>query len=256
MTALSIADIHSFNDEPRVLDLRLAEALGFERARDVRKLIERNMEELESHGLICAMVAQIKPDENNPRGAGKPGTEYHLNETQALLVCMFSRTVKAAEVRRLLIEVFMAWRKGELAPPEKEPRIIMPGHPDFGQAVRLVREARLSRGATAALALWRTIGLPWVSELESETVLKAESETDSVALFAREGIEPASGVMTPAAMLVPAYIQFCAGRQLPAYNQTSFQMRFARMGFPKRKISGRHVYLNIRIKLADKEAAQ
>lgn len=34
--------------------------------------------------------------------------------------------------------------------------------------------------------------------------------------------------MTPAAMLVPAYVQFCAARQLPTYNQTSFQMRFAR----------------------------
>jgi hypothetical protein len=38
-----------------------------------------------------------------------------LNEAQALLVCLFSRTGKAAEVRRALIEVFTAWRRGQLA---------------------------------------------------------------------------------------------------------------------------------------------
>lgn len=254
MTMLSIADIHSFNDEPRVLDLRLAEALGFERSRDVRNLIKRHREELNTNGPLLQFDAMV----DIGSGAKRAVQEYHLNEAQALLVCMFSRTEKAAEVRRLLIEVFMAWRKGELAPQieEKEPRIIMPGHPDFGQAVRLVREARLSRGATAALALWRNIGLPWVPELENEAVLKSEQSTDSVALFAREGLEPAPGVLTPAAMLVPAYMQFCAVRNIAPYGDASFQTRFGRMGFLRSKSTGRSVYLNIRVKPQSQEAAQ
>ncbi len=107
-----------------------------------------------------------------------------------------------------------------------------------------------------ALALWRNSGLLWVPELESDAVLKAESETDSVALFAREGIEPAPGVMTPAAMLVPAYMQFCAARNTPAYGAASFQTRFGKMGFARTKSTGRSVYLNIRVKPANKEAAQ
>jgi len=38
-----------------------------------------------------------------------------LNEGQALLVCMFANTERAADVRQQLIEVFMAWRSGKLA---------------------------------------------------------------------------------------------------------------------------------------------
>ena len=39
-----------------------------------------------------------------------------MNEPQALLLCLFSRTEKAAEVRRTVIAVFSAWRRGQLAP--------------------------------------------------------------------------------------------------------------------------------------------
>lgn len=94
------------NHEPRLYDLRLAERLGFERPRDIRKMIERNRAELEGYGEICATVAQ----NTDPRGRGRPGTEYYLNEGQSLLLCMFSRTEKAAEVRKEVIEVYMAYR--------------------------------------------------------------------------------------------------------------------------------------------------
>lgn len=102
--------IRPFEDgELRVLDLDLAERLGFERPRDVRKLIERNLEELERYGR-CATVAQ------RPEGGGPEATEYWLNEHQAVLICVLSKTLRAADVRQEVIEVFMAFRHGRIVP--------------------------------------------------------------------------------------------------------------------------------------------
>jgi hypothetical protein len=44
---------------------------------------------------------------------GRPGKAYYLNEGQALVICALSRTPKAVEVRKLIIDVFMAWRQGK-----------------------------------------------------------------------------------------------------------------------------------------------
>ena len=108
MTAitLSISNLNTdFDDEPRVQDLVLAKALGFARPRNIRDLIERNKLELETYGSLAVR-----------RGAyrGQALTEYWLNEGQALLICMFSRSKKAAQIRKLLIEIFMAFRRGQL----------------------------------------------------------------------------------------------------------------------------------------------
>ena len=105
-------DLQTLDAEPRVHDLRLAEALGFERPRTIRQLIERNLAELETHGEVCCTAQQTSSK------GGRPTQEYWLNEAQALLICMFSRTQNAAEVRRALVEVFMAWRHSQL--PEAE----------------------------------------------------------------------------------------------------------------------------------------
>lgn len=90
--------------EPRVLDILVAERLGFERPRKIRELIERNLEEIEVYG-VCPTVGKT----SGPRG-GRPTKEYWLNEEQALLVSVLARTPKAAEVRRALIQSFMTYR--------------------------------------------------------------------------------------------------------------------------------------------------
>jgi hypothetical protein len=106
MTGLAI---RPFEDgELRVVDLELAEQLGFERPRDIRKLIERNLPELERYGK-CA-TASHKPDR------GFDATEYWLNEPQAVLICVLSKTLRAADVRQEVIEVFMAYRHGRIVP--------------------------------------------------------------------------------------------------------------------------------------------
>lgn len=61
---------------------------------------------MEGYGLIATRCGAYR---------NRQYTEYWLNETQAVLVCVLSRTERAAEVRRALIAVFTAWRRGQLA---------------------------------------------------------------------------------------------------------------------------------------------
>jgi hypothetical protein len=95
---------HTVNHEPRILDIEIAASLGLARPRDIRDVIIKNKEELESLGSIAV---------TNRAYRGHPITEYWLNEAQALLICMFSRTPKAAAVRKQVIEVFMTYRAGQ-----------------------------------------------------------------------------------------------------------------------------------------------
>lgn len=102
--------IEPIDGEARVLDLHIASCLRFDRLRDIRKLIERNMLELERYGTLRHRGA-------TPEGGGPTATEYWLNEGQALLICALSKTQRSADVRQELIAVFLAYREGQLVPP-------------------------------------------------------------------------------------------------------------------------------------------
>lgn len=115
MGALTLSDLSLMANEPRVRDVRLGEVLGFGRAERVRDVVARHKGELLSHGSLPQVA--VNP---GPKG-GRPTSEYYLNEAQALLVCMFARTAKAAEIRKQVIEVFLAWRRGELAQASAAP---------------------------------------------------------------------------------------------------------------------------------------
>lgn len=122
-TALTLAS-HHIEEEPRCLDTDLAERLGMARARDIRKdIIVPNRTELEGFGVLRATPAKS----TDPLGRGRPGTAYYLNEEQALLVCMLSKTTKAKQVRAEVIRVFSAWRRGDLVPAQPQ----QPALPDF-----------------------------------------------------------------------------------------------------------------------------
>ncbi|MFV0627028.1 MAG: hypothetical protein ACK5N8_06750 [Alphaproteobacteria bacterium] len=102
---LSIHSLEVIDDEPRIKDVILGERLGLKKARDVRVVIKSNMAELLKYGGTPLLTA------NEKLGCLTRMTEaYYLNEAQALLICMFSRTTKAAEVRKELIDVYMAYR--------------------------------------------------------------------------------------------------------------------------------------------------
>lgn len=108
---LTIADLNTEIDkEPRVHDICLAGALGYARSYKIREMITRNEVELKAYGSLPLRRGQSR---------GQSFTEYYLNEGQALLICMFAKTVAAAEVRKALIEVFMAYRVGRIDKPVK-----------------------------------------------------------------------------------------------------------------------------------------
>jgi len=116
-SALTVADLDaSFDDEPRILDLRIAERLGYERPADIRELIERNRAELETYGEVFR-TARKTPSAKG----GRPSSEYHLNEGQILLICMFSKTANAATVRREVIGLCIAYRQGKLTAHQESP---------------------------------------------------------------------------------------------------------------------------------------
>lgn len=89
-----------FDDkEPRVRDVALAAWLGFASIKELRQLIERHLDEIEAYGVLLQF-------EEKSQKQGRPASYFYLNEPQALLVGILSRTAKAAEVRRALIVAF------------------------------------------------------------------------------------------------------------------------------------------------------
>ncbi len=76
-----------------------------EEPRFIRKnIIAPNRATLEQLGSLCE-----KRTNPGPRG-GRPGVAFYLNEQQAILACMYSRTEKAREVHVQVVKVFAAWR--------------------------------------------------------------------------------------------------------------------------------------------------
>lgn len=103
---ITIDDLNTtVNHEPRLLDTIVGKRLGYNRPRVIRELIERCKDELETYGSIAVRHGAYR---------GHETTEYYLNEGQCLVLCALSRTPQAATVRKAIIEVFMAHRRGAL----------------------------------------------------------------------------------------------------------------------------------------------
>jgi hypothetical protein len=105
---LTISDLKDFGEEKRIPALRLGERLGLSRARGIRTTIDDNREELETYGeLVCC------PHPQTPE-RGRPGDEYWLNRTQALVVCILSRAPNAKLIRREVVRVYELAIDGKL----------------------------------------------------------------------------------------------------------------------------------------------
>lgn len=107
--------------EPRVFDLHLAASLGMTNLYTIRRTIEHNRAELEMHGAVSVSDTKtsdtvfFRGEKTSGKG-GRPGKAYYLNEGQALVLCALSKTPRAAEIRKQIIDVFMAWRQGRTVP--------------------------------------------------------------------------------------------------------------------------------------------
>jgi len=96
------------NGEPRIHDLQLAERLGFDEPRAIRKLIKRNETKLLSFG-TRSTVSRVTI-------TGQPSEEFYLNQRQAIFICMKSETERAFDVQVEIVRVFDAYLTGDLKP--------------------------------------------------------------------------------------------------------------------------------------------
>ena len=159
MNELSIADLNTtVNNEPRIKDVRIGERLGMAKPLNIRRTIEANMAELEQHGLVHAARTPII----SGKGRVTYVTEYYLNEAQTLLLCMFSRTAAAAEVRKEVIGVYMVYRQGSLQAPTLRDKAL-----SLREKRLLVTECRKINGIRAAQEMWKALGLPGVTDQPS-----------------------------------------------------------------------------------------
>jgi len=215
--------IREFDGEPRMRDIDIAEALGFSRARDFRKLILRCMVALGSFGEVTrAMPSRV--DKHNPEKR-----EYWLNEHQTFYICTQSKTENAFAVTRQIINMFVAWRHGRLAAPsERSAQFNVT--PDVMDIKALVAEARLTFGRQAAQILWRKMGLP---DLPAEdpadpqvvsTPGGTETRGEALYSFLREEcvISGDPKHWTRSRDLFHAYLAFCAESGSPPMGRRAF----------------------------------
>lgn len=101
----NLIKITEIEQEPRIQDIVLGRALGLKRSRAIRQVIESNMPELLTYGRAPLQMADVKIG-----CAARKIESYYLNEPQALLICMFSRTDRAAQVRKEVIEAYMSFK--------------------------------------------------------------------------------------------------------------------------------------------------
>ena len=112
-SGIAVTDLALEGGEPRVRDLRLAEALGFSNRHDIRTLIRRHAATLATFGEVVS-----RQDEKLPRG-GRPGRSFLLNKRQALYITAKSDTERAALVTVQMVEVFDAVTRGAAPAPVK-----------------------------------------------------------------------------------------------------------------------------------------
>ena len=164
------------NCEPRIEDVRLAQALGFKRPRDIRKLIERSKTELERFA-TCATVAHVV--------RGNPSTTYYLTEKQAIYLCTKSEAEKAVEVTIQMVEVFYQYRHGvttPVSPPLALPSPERPTHYDAAAQVNAkIIDALIAVEAMEAIGINQTHA-GWLLRL-------CEKEAKEALQDARERVE-------------------------------------------------------------------
>lgn len=133
--------------DARISCRRLQEVLGFNRVNDLHRLIRTHEDELRDFGEVFCFEAK-----NPSAKGGRPIKTFLLNEHQATAVCLWAETPKARAGRKLIIEVFTAWRKGQLPEvpaPKADPFAAMAGRAQH------VADHLMAIDSMDDFALWR-----------------------------------------------------------------------------------------------------
>ncbi|MCJ2098968.1 phage antirepressor KilAC domain-containing protein [Methylobacterium sp. E-046] len=113
--------LHQRDGEARVLDADLGQRLGLARPTNIRQVIEANRAEIEAFGGLHSV--RVNP---GPQG-GRPSDTFYLTEEQALCTATLSRAPNAPAVRAMLIRLWSAYRRGQIAVPSSTINVRDPG---------------------------------------------------------------------------------------------------------------------------------
>jgi hypothetical protein len=151
--------IRNIENEPRILDLDLADRLGYERPTKIRELIKRHEESLTKMGVL--------PTVGKTSGAqgGRPTDEFYLNKQQAIFITTQAGTPEAIDATIYIIQKFDAYERGLIVAPNSSmalefAKLVMDHLPNLGDRSK---QAVLSE---TSLLLFgnRTVPLPVVDE--------------------------------------------------------------------------------------------
>ena len=159
---ITVSDLEVRSGEPRVEDLRLADALGFSDRHMIRTLIKRHIEALQQFGEVSVM--QRKPGSKG----GRPSQVFYLNEEQAIYITAKSDTPRAAEITVEMVRVFRAYLKGEVKP------------------VKVRQHRRGLPGGQLALPAPEVLSEPFAAHLDLLQDLKAAVSSARVRVMLRE----------------------------------------------------------------------
>jgi Winged helix-turn-helix DNA-binding len=138
----------SDDKEPRVLDLDLADRLGYSRPRDIRKLVERMIEKRQLTD-VRATVSRS----SIPNGGFRDDSAYHLTETQALKVAAKSETEPADKLLDEIIRVFLLAKQGKL-PGQSNPQSVAGIFEAHKPAVLAAMAKRAEEGNVEAASIY------------------------------------------------------------------------------------------------------
>lgn len=222
---LSLSDLRVVSEEePRLQDLKIAEALGFERPRNIRNLIKANICELERFGALLQSAKAV----TSGRGRQMEVSEYWLNEEQALLIATLSDAPRAAEVRHMLIKVFVAWRRGQVPPaPESLPHRGANSDPTGAALSAMVERLAAVEAAIgfrarttdsdlafslAQMPIWKNGRRPdWWGDLEVRTLLTTAHRQTTIALTRNLLLKRFGPDRTPSTSAIHRYWQILDG---------------------------------------------
>ncbi len=101
-------ELATIEEKPWVSADVLADALEYGRTKNLIDLYRSNRGEFTENDVLEVLGAN-RAEINGP---GRPAKETYFSEDGAVLLCMFARTDKAKEIRKLIREVFMNWYRG------------------------------------------------------------------------------------------------------------------------------------------------
>jgi hypothetical protein len=139
--------------EPYIPDVELGKRLGFKRPRAIRQIIKRWQAAGVFRDIRCISRSESANHSSAPHRVARnvPVVQFFLGEADALFVITKSETDLAVQITQQIIDVFIAWRRDQIAQPKTDPAITQ-------RLAAIQEEMRASRLLLAHIA--KAVGIP------------------------------------------------------------------------------------------------